>query len=88
MEQVERVVKLPSGAGPLSHYKRFYAYGNDGDVLGLFLGGDFVSDSAAKRQWVEDYKSFPLVSDGGCGVVNLRFNLKTSKSESWCNGVA
>ena len=88
MHQVDRAVRLHSGAGLLTSYKRFYTYGDNGDVLGMFVGRGFDRDAAGERQWVENYKSFPLISDGGCGVVNVRFNVKTLKSETWCNGVA
>lgn len=88
MQQVDRTVRLPSGSGILNSYKRYYTYGDNGDVLGMFVSRDFDRDAAGERQWVENYKRFPIISDGGCGVVNVRFNVKTSKSETWCNGVA
>jgi hypothetical protein len=82
MDEVERDVKLPPGAAPLSQYKRYYAYDTNGNVLAEYVRG---SD---QRDWVADHKSFPVISDGGCGVVNVRHNLRSGRSEAWCNGVA
>ena len=57
-------------------------------MLGLFVGQTLKRDVVIERRWIKDYDHFPLISDGGCGIVNVTFNLKSSKSETWCNGVA
>lgn len=44
---------------------------------------------AGQRRWVADRKALPFVADGGCMVVNVRFDLKTRKIEhAFCNGYA
>lgn len=82
MNHVEGSVKLPRGARPLNHYQRFYSYGAGGAVLAEFVGGP------DERRWVKSYKDFPSINDGGCGVVNVRFSVRTGHSDVWCNGVA
>jgi hypothetical protein len=82
MDKVERQVKLPPGAAPLSQYERYYAYSTNWDVLAEYVRG------TNKREWVADRKSFPMISDGGCGVVTVRHNLRSGHSDAWCNGVA
>ena len=82
MDQIEGSVKLPFGARPLHEYQRFYSYGAGGTVLGQFMGGP------DERRWLKSYKDFPSISDGGCGVVHVRFDVRSGQSESWCNGVA
>ena len=87
MDRVEGSVKLPSGAGPLKNYTRFYTYGNDGEVLGRLIGGSRPADPP-QRQWVKNYNSYPFsITDGGCGIVNVRFDIKSSRLQTWCNGV-
>jgi hypothetical protein len=89
MDRVDSAVKLPSGAGQVSDYaRRFYTFGENGEVIGLFAGQMGKKPHATgERLWVKSYKDFPLISDGGCGVVNVSFDLKSSKSQTWCNGV-
>jgi hypothetical protein len=42
-----------------------------------------------QRRWVVDSRHFPLVLDGGCGVISLLFDAKTAKAKSVeCNGEA
>ena len=82
MDEVDQGVKLPAGSAPLSHYDRFYAYGVRGEILAEFVTG------TNKRKWVGDSKSFPTIMDGGCGVITVRFQVQSRKTEAWCNGVA
>ena len=37
MDEIERTVALPTGAGPLSAYGRYYAYEGRGKVLAIYL---------------------------------------------------
>lgn len=82
MDRVEKEVKLPLGAASLHQYKRYYAYDANGDVRAEYVRGP------NERQWLADYKSFPVVSDGGCVVVTVRHSLRSRRSKAWCNGVA
>jgi len=44
---------------------------------------------AGQRRWVTDNRQFPLVLDGGCGVISLLFDGKTAKVKTVeCNGEA
>ncbi len=82
LDRLEATLKLPSGAAPLNHYKRFYSDGPNGQILGEFIREGKEND---KRQWVAH---LPIIDDGGCGIVHVRFDPKSSRSEAWCNGVA
>ena len=44
---------------------------------------------AGQRRWVKDRQHLPAISDGGCDIVNVRFDPSIGKiMESACNGVA
>lgn len=118
MDQVERIVRLPTGARPIDQYARFYTYGEDGEVVAVYLlpssdipqsaqceeitdemhsqaascpsvPGPTGSVAAGERRWVNDRHKLPLVTDGGCSVVNVRFNPATQKvNDVYCNGVS
>lgn len=45
--------------------------------------------ASGERQWFDDYRKLPHISDGGCMVVNVIFNLSRHRVEdTFCNGVA
>ncbi|HEX8448416.1 MAG TPA: hypothetical protein VF652_02390 [Allosphingosinicella sp.] len=44
---------------------------------------------AGQRRWVAGRNALPMVSDGGCMIVNVTFNLRTREVEhAFCNGEA
>jgi hypothetical protein len=86
MNEAETLVKLPEGAGPLQEYSRYYTYGRDGEVIGIYAGRYLAKN--AERKWVSDARRLPVIMDGGCGVVNIRFDVKSKKAVAWCNGDA
>lgn len=43
---------------------------------------------AGRRYWVADVKALPGICDGGCSVVNVRWNRKSDRVEADCNGLA
>lgn len=87
MNEVEAKVRLPSGAGPLNRYSRYYTYGPTGNVIGTYVGGHLPPEET-ERKWVKDYRNLPMITDGECGVVHLEVNTKSRKIEVGCNGVA
>lgn len=89
MDRIEREIRLPEGAGPLASYARYYAWQQRGDgvrkVVGVYLG---LGERTPGRRWVEE-TDFPLVMDGGCGLVNLSYNVAEQRIEHvTCNGEA
>jgi hypothetical protein len=90
--RLENGLKLPmapSPSGPLKDYARYYA----GIVQNghRMIRGELVAFDAAQRGHVhittED--KFPVIMDGGCGVVNLLYDVETGKTVSiGCNGLA
>jgi hypothetical protein len=43
---------------------------------------------AGKRYWVASVGALPIIFDGGCSVVNIRWNAGADEVEAWCNGNA
>lgn len=89
MDRIERDVRLPEGAGALGSYARFYAWheGKDGTrtVLGYY---ENLTGAAPGRRWVTE-RDFPLIADGGCGVVRFSYDVATQRFEQiGCNGYA
>jgi len=86
MDRIEAIVTLPEDAGPLSDYERLYAESQNGRVRALYYSG---SEKRGQRRWISDYNQFPLIADGGCGVIWISFDPKMNKVLSvTCNGVA
>ena len=92
VETIEEKVRLPGGANSLKDYARYYAM-NGSLVIGVYLKFVEVSNRhydlpIGKTRWLDDYHDLPDVQDGGCSIVNVRFNAKTgSGPEASCNGI-
>ena len=90
MERIEREVRLPPGADPLSSYSHSYAWQQRADgvrkVAAFYesLTGNF----RGMRRWTTE-REFPMIADGGCGVVTFTYDVATHRFEDMrCNGVA
>lgn len=47
----------------------------------------YMDLAAGERRWVPNTRDLPRVFDGGCGVVNVRFSLRSgSIKQAVCNG--
>jgi hypothetical protein len=80
---------VPSPSGPLKDYARYYA----GIVQNghRMIRGELVAFDARQRGSVHitSVDKFPVIMDGGCGVVNLLYDVETGKIISiGCNGLA
>ena len=86
MKDIERQLQLPRGAQPLHDYDRFYALEPRGKrVIGVYV----LSSKAGQRRWLEDYRKLPSVLDGGCAIVNVRYDIAAESIEAaFCNGFA
>ena len=89
MDQIERQVRLPEGAGPLASYARYYAWQQREDgfrkVVAVY---ENLTGAPPGRRWVADTE-FPLVMDGGCGFISLSYDLAAQRVEHvTCNGEA
>lgn len=87
VETVEGNLNLPSGAHSLDSYTRYYAE----EVVGgrRMLVGIFVYKDGEPGIRIVEPSALPRVLDGGCRVVNLRYDIERRKlSGLFCNGVA
>jgi len=72
---------MPEGAAALRAYTRYYAE-RDGMLIGIFVRGEDGIRIVSGGE-------LPLIIDGGCSVVNLRYNLDTQRLAAiFCNGEA
>ena len=82
---LEAAVVLPPGASPLSTYNRHYAAvgrGNSRHILGVYF------DNGGKI-FITTPEGLPRVLDGGCGVVNVEFDVTANRFLAvTCNGEA
>jgi hypothetical protein len=93
MDKIEQQVSLPIGSRPLAEYARYYAVDKRGRVTAIFttlFEPDYESLNlpAGQRRWVSEEGKLPSISDGGCGVVEVRFDPTTEQVWSECNGLA
>lgn len=83
--RIESSLQMPQGAYQLPLYERYYAVKTiDGKsmVVGLFLR------SEKPRIQIVNYDSLPIRSDGGCGVVHLRYSIIDKKVVAiMCGGI-
>lgn len=93
MQRIEEQVKLPKGAERLEQYARYYA--TDGNrVVATYItlvdpANRYYDLPAGQQRWLDDHRNLPAVSDGGCSIVNVIYDLKVgSAPEAFCNGVA
>ena len=89
MDRIERDVRLPEGAGPLASYARYYAWQERGDgvhkVIAVYVRLD---NHAPGRRWATETE-FPLILDGGCGMITLSYHVTEQRIEHvTCNGEA
>ena len=87
MDRIEREIRLPEGAGPLASYARSYAWQQREDgfrkVVAVY---DSLTGAAPGRRWVAETE-FPLVMDGGCGLISLSYDVAAQRIEHvTCNG--
>jgi hypothetical protein len=93
MKKVEERVRLPQGAERLEQYARYYAI--DGKrVVATYIT---IVDSAnqdyslpvGQRRWLDNQHNLPVIFDGGCMVVNVVYDAKSSTApNAFCNGAA
>jgi hypothetical protein len=89
MDRIEREVRLPEGAGALASYARYYAWQQRGDgvrkVVAVYQN---LTGERPGRHWVTE-RDFPVIMDGGCGVVTLSYDVAAQRIEHVsCNGLA
>ena len=82
MNSIEARVVLPKEADPLERYRRYY-YRKGGKIFGLYVAGEKPG-----RQWIARREDAPGIFDGGCSVVNVSFDVRLSKIDAFCNGLA
>jgi hypothetical protein len=95
--KLESIAKIPGDPGrsptPLADYGRFYwgtAANGHRRIRGVFLSPDLPSFRHKPGVYLSDGSSFiPVPMDGGCSVVNLIYDVQSTRIISiWCNGYA
>lgn len=67
MNDVEKRIAMPEGAGPIDDCSRFYAFNKNGRVQAAYLVGHLGGLEPGQRRWTGSVDAFPQVLDGGCG---------------------
>ena len=85
--KIESNIAMPKGARSLDAYARYYTmYAEKGSQI---LHGVFVLESKQSGVHIVERSKMPGVFDGGCLVVNFKYDLATDRViEVFCNGVA
>jgi hypothetical protein len=91
MDRIERDVRLPDGADPLAAYIRYYAWQRQPDggrkVVAVYTAFAAERPERPGRHWVAE-GALPMVDDGGCGIVSLRYDVAAQRIEEIvCNAV-
>jgi hypothetical protein len=81
---IEADLTMPAGAAPLDAYTRYYAYEPSSDsIVAVFLRGGEIGAKVVPRD------ALPMVLDGGCDVVRLRYSVAERQVIMiGCSGVA
>jgi hypothetical protein len=89
---IERQVVAAHPDVHLERFARFYAHDGEGSVTAIYLfaneGHEPIIGKVGERRWTAREK-LPLVNDGGCWVINVKYNVPRHQLVSVeCNGVA
>lgn len=88
-KKIESRIKLPDGAGQLASYGRNYAFAEDGTVIAAFVAPYGPSDAkAGKSRWHDSYEDLPMILDGGCSVISVKYYPETEDVIASCSGSA
>jgi hypothetical protein len=87
ISKIESTIQLPAGADAVSTYTRYYVgiTGSDGRrvVRAVFAG------SGARVVALNDESKLPRILDGGCGVIDLEYDVETHRLVfATCHGEA
>jgi hypothetical protein len=75
--------------GNLRDYARHYAGVTEGGrriVVGVFVEAGWFHHEPAGI-YIGSEAELPVIFDGGCGVITLRYDLSNKEIRAWCNGV-
>lgn len=83
MHTIEKSIALPEGAAPLLRYRRHYAWSSSDPQV---VEAVYTLGGRPDRLWLSS-NDLPIVLDGGCSVITLRFEVKKrTVSNLRCNG--
>jgi hypothetical protein len=74
---------MPDGAGPLAEYNRYYAKTENG-----WIGVLHSTPKGKGKATLTTESKLPEVLDGGCGIVNVKFDTEMKLVHAFCNGDA
>ena len=93
MDETEARIQMPGGSAALESYARYYALDDGERVVGVYITivepeNPQYNVPIGERRWVNRRTELPVILDGGCTVVTVRFDPKTGNAGASCNGVA
>jgi hypothetical protein len=87
IRRVESLVKMPPGTKSIASYNRFYALTVEAGREVIW--GVFLLRPTPPTVHIVAPDQMPDVQDGGCSVVNVRYDLREAKiTAAFCNGLA
>ncbi len=87
ISEIEASLDMPAKAFPLDTYVRYFA-GEVADNRRLVVG-EFLHDPENAGVRIVEREKMPEVLDGGCGVVNLKYDIERKEVLAFfCNGEA
>lgn len=84
---MEGLIAMPRGASAVNSYRRYYS----GTTVGnsKIVTGTFVAQGEVGGIKIVKMKDQPQIFDGGCSVVNLKYEIDLKRVVSiFCNGSA
>jgi hypothetical protein len=86
-----RLPTRPSPSGPLKDYERYYAgvVQNGHRMIRAEFVALGIAPGARGQVHITSKDKFPVIMDGGCGIVNLLYDVQSATVVSiGCNGLA
>lgn len=86
-----KLPESPSTSGPLKDYERYYAgiVRNGHRMIHAEFVALGIGPEARGQVHVTSEDKFPVIMDGGCGVVNLLYDVESNRVvHIGCNGLA
>ena len=88
IENIEKNITMPKGALKLSEYTRYYS-GQSTKTEKFIIGRFILKGKNDMGIHIVPQLELPKVLDGGCKIINFKFNVENKKIVSiFCNGAA
>lgn len=74
MAKIEKKVRLPTGAAPLTVYRRHYAWSGTRDIVHAV----YARGGRPGRLWLA-LEELPIILDGGCSVISFDYDVERDR---------